>query len=89
MHKQSLISLGTTVIPSGNKVQGLWKNFWGQTRRVMGDVQMADVENFFFWRGGGGGGTNKVNYKKFGNGVDYIFLKRLLCFRPHDYARFP
>ena len=44
LHKQSLISLGTTVIPRGNKVQGLWKNLGGQTRRVMGDVQMADVE---------------------------------------------
>ena len=44
LHKQSLISLVTTVIPRGNKVQGLWKNLGGQTRRVMGDVQMADVE---------------------------------------------
>ena len=48
LHKQSLISLGTTVIPRGNKVQGLWKNLGGggggKTRRVMGDVQMADVD---------------------------------------------
>ena len=44
LHNQSLISLRTTVIPRGNKVQGLWKNLGGQTRRVMGDVQMADEE---------------------------------------------
>ena len=46
LHKQSLISLGTTVIPTGKKVQGLWKNWGGgaKTRRVMGDVQMADVD---------------------------------------------
>ena len=28
LHKQSLISPGTNVIPRGNKVQGSWKN-WG------------------------------------------------------------
>ena len=44
LHKQSLIFLGTTVLPRENKVQGLWKNFGGQTRRVMGDGQMADEE---------------------------------------------
>ena len=43
LHKQSL---GATVIPRGNKLQWLWKNLGGgvQTRRVMGDVQMADAE---------------------------------------------
>ena len=48
LDKQSLISLGTTAIPRGKKVQGLWKNLGGggeaKTRRVMGDVQMADVD---------------------------------------------
>ena len=29
LHKQSLTSLGTTVIPRGNKVQGSWKNLGG------------------------------------------------------------
>ena len=49
LDKQSLISLGTTAIPRGKKVQGLWKNLGGgggaaKTRRVMGDVQLGDVE---------------------------------------------
>ena len=39
------------------------------------------MQNFF--------GANRVNYGKFGSGVDYIFLKKLVCFRLHDYARFP
>ena len=46
LHKQSLIYLGTTVIPRGKKVQGLRKKLGGggaKTRLVMGDVQTADV----------------------------------------------
>ena len=46
LHKQSLISLGKTVIPRGKKCKGYGK-IWGgggaKTRRGMGDVQMADV----------------------------------------------
>ena len=36
LHKQSLISLVTTVIPRGNKVQGLWKNLGGANKACYG-----------------------------------------------------
>ena len=48
LHKQSLISLGTNVIPRGKKCKGYGKIGGGEggakTRGVMGDVQMADVD---------------------------------------------
>ena len=42
----SSISLGTTVIPRKNFKKRFTKLYRGQTRHIMGDVQMANVSFF-------------------------------------------